>query len=441
MENHYWGQITNHKEIGIIYLTFGGVARFMSTAFSLVLRWELSSPLSVLGDGRLMNSRVMRHMLAIIFLFLMPFLVGGVGNWFLPVWLGAPDMAFPRLNNFSLWLLFVSAPFLTIGIASTRGMGWTLYPPLSSAMGTPSSGIEGIIFFLHLAGLSSLLGAINFLTTVALIRHSKRWMDPRLMAMAIWITTALLLLALPVLAGAVTILLTDRVVSGSFFDPTGGGDPILFQHLFWFFGHPEVYVLILPAFGLVSQVLGQARGMVFAKIGIIQSIISIGVVGFLVWGHHIFTVGMDVDVRAYFTAVTLVVAVPTGVKVFSWLATIWGSSVPLGRPDIIWVNLFLVLFTFGGFTGLILANAGVDLLLHDTYYVVAHFHYVLSLGAVFGLMAGTTYGSVATRWVPFPASAGRLHAMLLFVGANGVFYPLHQLGLRGMPRRVFFMLG
>nr|AMJ16558.1 cytochrome c oxidase subunit 1 [Leucosolenia complicata] len=429
-----WASATNHKEIGVLYFFFGACSGGVGFGFSEAIRWEQSSPRGVGAGGGAYEVCVTAHALTMIFFFLMPFLVGGFGNWFLPVWLGVADMAFPRLNNLSFWLLFPAAAFFWMALAGGAGPGWTLYPPLSSRGYSPV-GMDAAVLALHAAGLSSVLGAINIAVTFCVLRHQMLWTSAPLPAVALAVTAFLLIGALPVLAGAITMLLSDRTAASSFFDPTGGGDPVLFQHLFWFFGHPEVYVLILPSFGLVSHAFSSGRTTAFARLGMVQSMVAIGVVGFVVWGHHMFATGMDVDVRAYFAAVTMVVAIPTGVKVFSWLATLWGSGLPLGRPDVLWGLLFLTTFLLGGLTGLVLANAGVDVLLHDTYYVVAHFHYVLSLGALFGAMSGISWASAAVRWTPFSATRGRLHAAVMCLGANGVFFPMHRLGAAGAPRR------
>ena len=453
-----WFMSTNHKDIGILYLFVSGFVGFLSVAFTVYMRMELMNPgvqyMCLEGarlfpaaldqctpNGHLWNVMITYHGVLMMFFVVIPALFGGFGNYFMPLQIGAPDMAFPRLNNLSFWLFCTG---VALGICSIlapggngqmgSGVGWVLYPPLSTSEAGISMDLA--IFAIHVSGASSILGAINMITTFLNMRAPGMTMHKvPLFAWSIFVTAWLILLALPVLAGAITMLLMDRNFGTTFFDPAGGGDPILYQHILWFFGHPEVYIIVVPAFGIISHIISTfSKKPIFGYLPMVYAMVAIGALGFVVWAHHMYTVGMSLTQQSYFMLATMVIAVPTGVKIFSWIATMWGGSIEFKTP-MLWAMGFLFLFTVGGVTGIVLSQAGVDRAYHDTYYVVAHFHYVMSLGAVFGIFAGIYFYLPKMSGRMIPEWAGKLHFWAMFIGANVTFFPQHFLGRNGMPRR------
>ncbi|WP_299613914.1 cytochrome c oxidase subunit I [uncultured Tateyamaria sp.] len=453
-----WFMSTNHKDIGILYLIVSAFVGFISVAFTVYMRLELMDPgvqyMCMEGarlfaaeagtctpNGHLWNVLITGHGILMMFFVVIPALFGGFGNYFMPLQIGAPDMAFPRMNNLSFWLYVAGTTLAVCSVLAPggngqlgSGVGWVLYPPLST--NEQGMSMDLAIFAVHVSGASSILGAINMITTFLNMRAPGMTLfKVPLFSWSIFVTSWLILLSLPVLAGAITMLLMDRNFGFTFFDPAGGGDPVLYQHILWFFGHPEVYIIILPGFGIISHVIATfSRKPVFGYLPMVWAIIAIGALGFVVWAHHMYTVGMSLNQQAYFMLATMVIAVPTGVKVFSWIATMWGGSVELKTP-MLWAFGFLFLFTVGGVTGIVLSQAAVDRYYHDTYYVVAHFHYVMSLGAVFAIFAGVYFYFPKMTGRMYPEWAGKLHFWAMFIGANLTFFPQHFLGRQGMPRR------
>ncbi len=453
-----WFMSTNHKDIGILYLFTAGLMGFLSVAFTVYMRMELMEPgvqymclegarftaaatADCTPNGHLWNVMITGHGILMMFFVVIPALFGGFGNYFMPLQIGAPDMAFPRMNNLSYWMYVAGCSLTVASLLSPggngqlgSGIGWVLYAPLSTTEQGMST--DFAIFAVHMSGASSILGAINMITTFLNMRTPGMTLHKvPLFSWSIFVTAWLILLSLPVLAGAITMLLTDRNFGTTFFDPAGGGDPILYQHLLWFFGHPEVYIVIVPGFGIVSHVIATfSRKPIFGYLPMVYAMVAIGALGFVVWAHHMYTVGMSLTQQSYFMMATMVIAVPTGIKIFSWIATMWGGSVEMKTP-MLWAFGFLILFTMGGVTGIVLSQAGVDRAYHDTYYVVAHFHYVMSLGAVFCIFAGIYFYLPKMSGRMYPEWAGKLHFWTMFVGANVTFFPQHFLGRQGMPRR------
>ena len=430
-----WVMSTNHKDIGTLYLIFSLLMFFIGGSFAMVIRAELFKPGMQLVQPYFFNEMTTMHALVMIFGAVMPAFVG-LGNWMIPLMVGAPDMALPRMNNLSFWIL----PFAFALLLSTLFLpgggpagGWTMYPPLS----LQSASLAYVVFAVHLMGISSIMGAINIIATILNMRAPG--MDLLKMPVFVWswlITAFLLIAVMPVLAGAVTMLLTDKYFSTHFFDAAGGGDPVLFQHVFWFFGHPEVYIMILPAFGIISEIIPTfSRKPIFGYKAMVFAIASIAFLSFIVWAHHMFAVGLPLGAEIFFMYATMLIAVPTGVKVFNWVATMWGGSMTFETP-MLFAVAFVILFTIGGFSGLMLALVPADFAYHDTYFVVAHFHYVLVTGAIFAIIAATYY------WIPkwtgnmYSEFWGKMHFWNSVVWVNVLFFPQHFLGLAGMPRRI-----
>ncbi|MDX2319122.1 MAG: cytochrome c oxidase subunit I [Moritella sp.] len=432
-----WLFSTNHKDIGSLYLWFSLTMFFIGGAMAMIIRAELFQPGLQLVEPNFFNQMTTSHGLIMVFGAVMPAFVG-LANWMLPLMIGAPDMALPRMNNWSFWILPFAFSLLLLSLFTEGGgpnFGWTFYPPLSTKYSPDSTAM--FVFSVHLMGISSIMGAINVIVTILNMRAPGMTLMKMPMFVWTWLITAFLLIAvMPVLAGAVTMILTDKYFGTSFFDAAGGGDPVLFQHIFWFFGHPEVYIMILPSFGIISAIIPTfARKQLFGYHSMVYATASIAILSFTVWAHHMFTVGLPLAAELFFMYCTMLISVPTGVKIFNWVSTLWRGSITFEVP-MLFSLAFIVLFTIGGFSGLMLAITPADFQYHDTYFVVAHFHYVLVTGAVFSIMAAAYYWLPKWTGYMFNETLGKWHFWCSLISVNILFFPMHFLGLAGMPRRI-----
>nr|YP_009257644.1 cytochrome c oxidase subunit I [Aglaiogyrodactylus forficulatus]ANH20407.1 cytochrome c oxidase subunit I [Aglaiogyrodactylus forficulatus] len=434
-----WLFTLDHKRIGFIYTLIGIWAGFIGLGLSLIIRLNLWYPYYNLVPYEVYNYVITSHGIVMIFFFLMPVLIGGFGNYLLPLLLSIPDLNLPRLNALSAWLLVPATICVMISMVLGSGVGWTFYPPLSNLIGAPTAGTDFLMFSLHLAGISSIFSSLNFICTIyCSISETVNLESISVVIWAYLFTSILLLFSLPVLAAGITMLLFDRNFNTSFFDPAGGGDPLLFQHLFWFFGHPEVYVLILPGFGMVSHICLQVsnNNQPFGYYGLVFAMFSIVCLGFVVWAHHMFSVGMDILSIVFFSSVTMVIGVPTGIKVFSWIWMLFNSFVSKNEPFFLWLIGFIILFTIGGVTGIVLSSSVIDVLFHDTWFVVAHFHYVFSLGSFSSVVLAFIWWFPIITGYSLNKALLTAHFYISMLGFNLCFFPMHYLGMVGLPRRV-----